>query len=247
VNVTINEPVAVVVEPDFATTPVGGAGEPTITAGDAADGRLVPATFVAVTLHVYVFAVVTPLTVIATAVDPTCVPVFVTPALLDVHVAVKCVIALPPLFTGATYVTTSEPVAAVVEPDFATTPVGAPGAVGTTNEFDGADAGPVPTPFVAVTVQVYVLPEVKPDTTIGLDAPEPEPDTPAFDDVQDTSYCVIGLPPSNGAVNDTEADVGPPVAVTPVGAPGAVGTTNEFEAADAGPVPTAFVAVTVHV
>jgi hypothetical protein len=92
--------------------------------------------------------------VIATAVAPACVPVFVTPLLLDVHVAVNCVIALPPLFAGAAYVTTNEPVVVVVEPDFATTPVGAPGAVGTTNEFDGADAGPVPTLFVAVTVHV---------------------------------------------------------------------------------------------
>ena len=39
------------------------------------------------------------------------------------------------------------------------------GALGVTL-FDGADAGPVPTPFVAVTVNEYTSPFVNPDTTI---------------------------------------------------------------------------------
>ena len=48
-----------------------------------------------------------------------------------------------------------------------------------------------------------------------------------------------------GAVHVTLADAGPNVAVTPVGGPGrAAGMTGE-EAADAGPVPTSLVAVTV--
>jgi len=46
------------------------------------------------------------------------------------------------------------------------------GALGVTL-FDGADAGPVPTPFVAVTVNEYTSPLVNPDTTNGL----PPPDT----------------------------------------------------------------------
>jgi len=46
------------------------------------------------------------------------------------------------------------------------------GALGVTL-FDGADAGPVPTPFVAVTVNEYTSPFVNPDTTNGL----PPPDT----------------------------------------------------------------------
>jgi hypothetical protein len=61
---------------------------------------------------------------------------------------------------------------------------------------------------------------------------------------------VIAEPPVAGALNVTVACALPAVAVTPVGAPGAVtgasGVTL-FEGADAGPVPTAFVAVTVKV
>ena len=51
-----------------------------------------------------------------------------------------------------------------------------------------------------------------------------------------------------GAVHDTVACALPAVAVTPVGAPGtlAVGVTA-FDAADATPVPTEFVARTVNV
>jgi hypothetical protein len=52
VNVTVKEPVAVVVDPDTAFTPVGAAGEPTITGNDAADAAPAPTTFVALTVHV---------------------------------------------------------------------------------------------------------------------------------------------------------------------------------------------------
>ena len=59
----------------------------------------------------------------------------------------------------------------------------------------------------------------------------------------------MGLPPLPGAVQDTVAEPLPAVAVTPVGAPGAVGAAGvtAFDAAEAGPVPTALVAVTVNV
>jgi len=60
-------------------------------------------------------------------------------------------------------------------------------------------------------------------------------------------YEVIALPLLAGAVHDTVAEVLPDVAVTPVGAPGAVAGVTEFDAADALPVPTALVAVTVNV
>jgi hypothetical protein len=36
-----------------------------------------------------------------------------------------------------------------------------------------ADAGPVPAAFVAVTVNVYAVPLVNPDTVTGLPAPDP--------------------------------------------------------------------------
>jgi hypothetical protein len=39
--------------------------------------------------------------------------------------------------------------------------------------FDAALAEPVPVEFVAVTVNVYAVPLVKPDTVIGEDAPVP--------------------------------------------------------------------------
>jgi hypothetical protein len=60
---------------------------------------------------------------------------------------------------------------------------------------------------------------------------------------------VIALPPLEGAVQLTTAEPLPAVAVTPVGAAGAVtavGVTAD-EAAEAAPVPTALVADTVNV
>ena len=72
---------------------------------------------------------------------------------------------------------------------------------------------------------------------------------PAGEDV--TMYEVIALPPSaSGAVQLTVAEALPPVALTSVGAPGAVaGATGVtlLEARDAGLLPTAFVATTVNV
>ena len=60
---------------------------------------------------------------------------------------------------------------------------------------------------------------------------------------------MIGLPPLDaGALKVTVADALPAVALTPVGAPGTVYATGvtALDALDAGPVPTTFVAVTVH-
>ena len=63
-----------------------------------------------------------------------------------------------------------------------------------------------------------------------------------------TVYMVIVEPPSlAGAVNVTVAWAFPAVADTPVGGPGTVEGVTEFEAALAGPVPPALVAVTVKV
>ena len=60
----------------------------------------------------------------------------------------------------------------------------------------------------------------------------------------------MALPPLlDGAVQLTVADPLPAVAVTPVGAPGAVGVfgVTALDGAEAGPVPLALVAVTVKV
>ena len=61
---------------------------------------------------------------------------------------------------------------------------------------------------------------------------------------------MTGLPPLTGAVQATVTVPTPAVAVTAVGAPGTEGAglgVTEFDAAEAGPLPTALVAVTVKV
>jgi hypothetical protein len=57
------------------------------------------------------------------------------------------------------------------------------------------------------------------------------------------------LPPFDGAVQLTIAEALPALAVTPVGAAGALADAGvtEFDAAERGPVPTAFVAETLNV
>lgn len=50
----------------------------------------------------------------------------------------------------------------------AVTEVGAPGTVAGVTEFDAVDETLVPTAFVAVTVNVYAVPFVRPVTVIGL-------------------------------------------------------------------------------
>ncbi len=102
-------------------------------------------------------------------------------------------------------------------------------------------------PFVAVTVHVYDFPFDNPLTTIGDAGPEAARAVPPSDDTHAAAYPVIGLPPSNGATNDT---VNCPLPTPAVGWPGAVGTvlgTTVADAGEAAPVPFAFVAVTVHV
>jgi len=84
--------------------------------------------------------------------------------------------------------------------------------------LEAADAADVPAPDVAVTVKVYAVPEDKPDTVIGLDAPVPVNDPGELV----TVYEVIGSLENEGALNVTLAvvEVGD-VAVPIVGAPGA--------------------------
>ena len=95
-------------------------------------------------------------------------------------------------------------------------------AVGVTG-FDGADDGPVPTEFVAVTVNVYATPLVSPETMTGL--PEPLPVWPPGDAV--TVYELIAAPPFEpGAVKLTVASPSPATADRFVGAPGSVVTVN---------------------
>ena len=148
----------------------------------------------------------------------------------------------PPLLAGAMKETE-----ACALPPVAVTPVGGPGTVAGVTEFDGADAGPVPTEFAAVTVKVYEVPLVSPVTTCVVEVlPALVSTPPAGFEV--TVYPVIAAPPLlAGAVKETVACALPPVAVTPMGAPGTVAGVTEFDGADAGPVPAELLAVTVNV
>ena len=68
-------------------------------------------------------------------------------------------IALPPLLDGADQDTTAE-----LSPNTPDTSVGTPGTVTGTTALDEVDAEPVPTLLVAVTVNVYEVPLVRPVT-----------------------------------------------------------------------------------
>jgi hypothetical protein len=92
--------------------------------------------------------------------------------------------------------------------------------------LDAAEAGEVPTAFVAVTVNVYAVPLVRPVTDVAVAGGVPvtvvdgRAVVPAYGV---TVYDVIGEPPLAGAVHESEAEPFPATAVTPVGAAGAVG------------------------
>jgi len=85
---------------------------------------------------------------------------------------------------------------------------------GVTGE-EAAEAGPVPTALVAVTVNVYGVPLVRPETV--------QERAPLVVQVEEPGelvavYPVIGLPPVlAGAVQETRAEVLPGTAPTPVG------------------------------
>jgi hypothetical protein len=118
---------------------------------------------------------------------------------------------------------------------------------GTTTElgvtlFDGADAGDVPTAFVAVTVKVYGTPFVSPVIAAPVGAGLPVTvlgarGVPPVHGV--TVYDVMVEPPLFGAVHVTLAEAFPAEAVTPVGAAGAFdgGATCTVAAREGTPVP----------
>ena len=147
-------------------------------------------------------------------------------------------IAEPPVEDGAVHDTTDWAFAFAV----ADTEVGAPGAVAGTTAPEAVDGEPVPAAFVAVTVNVYEVPLVRP-VTVQLVVAVVQVNEPG-DEV--TVYPVIAEPPEEAAVHDTVTCVLPELPDTEVGAPGtAVGVTAE-DALEAEPVPRAFVAVTVN-
>ena len=110
-------------------------------------------------------------------------------------------------------------------------------------ELLAADAVLVPAAFVAVTVNVYAIPFVRPRTVIGEDPP-----VAVWPPLEVTVYEVIAEPPLlTGAVNVIVAWPFPTVAVPIVGAPGTVAGVTEFETAEAVLVPAELIAATVNV
>ena len=173
------------------------------------------------------------------------VPVLVTPPLLEVQVAALLVTGLPfaaPAVNETFIGTTGE-----VEPDAALTFVGAAGLSAGAMAFEGPDAGPVPTPLVAVTAHVYVLPRVRPFTTIALTAPLADPVTPPLVEVQVAVKLVIGRPLLVPGVNGTRNPEPDRVTVPTVGALGTVAGMIAFESAELEPVPIELVALTRQV
>jgi len=113
-----------------------------MTEFDAAEGRPVPALFVAVTVKVYAVPLASPVTVIGDA-----GPVAVTPP--GDEVTVYEVIGEPPIDTGAVKVTM-----ACALPPVAVPITGGPAVAAAVTEFEGTEAEPVPAALVAVTVKV---------------------------------------------------------------------------------------------
>ena len=133
----------------------------TLTVPEAAP---VPALLVAVTLQLYSDPLVRLLTVTGLA-----VPVLVTAADVPVtHDAVYLLMVAPPLDAGTVNAT-----AAWAAPAVAAPMVGAPGTVtlATGVTVAALEATLLPALLVAVTLQEYKLPLLRPVTTIGLELP----------------------------------------------------------------------------
>ena len=152
------------------------------------------------------------------------------------------VIALPPLDAGAVQVTTDDALA--TDPE---TPVGASGVVIGVTDADAVEAAEFPAALVAITVNVYAVPLVRPvnvqerDAVLMHDAGA----VTAGDEV--TVYPVIALPPLDaGAVQVTTDDALATDPETPVGASGVVIGVTDEELVENKPVPAAFVAATLN-
>src|SRR2546423_9833317 len=144
---------------------------------------------------------------------------------------------VPPVELGAVHAS-----AIWGSPRVAVRPAGEPGTAGgaTGVAEAGVDGGPVPTAFVALTMNVYSVPLVspvivQPRVVVAQVAP------PGF---AVAVYPVIGLPPvDDGALHARAIWPLPEVAARPVGAPGTVAGVADTSD-DPVPAPTAFVAVT---
>ena len=131
-------------------------------------------------------------------------------------------------------------------PFVAATPVGAPATVDGIALFDASEAEPVPATFVAVTVNEYETPFVKPTTVQNVPRVAVQENPPGF---EVTVYAVINEPPLDaGAVHDTsDCPFAADVAVTAVATPGTPRGIAPSDTRDATDEPDTFVATTVNV
>ena len=215
--------------PGVPGTPDWAAG---VTDADGVDAAEVPPALLAVAVNVYAVPFVRP--------DTTHAP----DAPTIVHVAppgdavTVCDVAGHTSMASATDTLT------------APSPTTAPGAVGTlgfaigVTDADGVDAAEVPPALLAVAVNVYAVPFVRPDTTHAPDAPTIVHVAPPGDAV---TVCDVAGHTSMASATDTLT------APSPTTAPGAVGTlgfaigVTDADGVDAAEVPPAFVAVAVNV
>jgi hypothetical protein len=229
-----------------ATTPVGAPGAAGVVGARGVTGAAAhspePTAFVARTDAVYVVSWSRPVTVQVVVVVVQLAP----PGIVTTEYPVT---GLPPVEAGGDHTTVIDlaPAAAVGE-------AGAPGTVAGVTGADAADATDVPAAFVAVAVNAYEVPSVRPVIVhVVVGAATVQPAGPAGATV--TEYEVTALPLSAAdAVHDTtavpEPTAAPPdrpaTAVTDVGsAGGAIGAAGLL-GDDATDVPTAFVAVAVN-
>ena len=109
-------------------------------------------------------------------------------------------IAAPPVEPGAVQETTDWPFAF----DVALTDVGAPGTVEGVAEAEAVEAEPVPDAFVAVTVNVYAVPLVRPVIVHGFTNRHDTGVCAVVEMNGVTAYPVIAAPPVlPGAVHET--------------------------------------------
>ena len=140
--------------PAVAVTVVGAlAADCGVTAEEEADATESPISLVATTLNVYEVPLVKPLT---THEEAFAAALHVNPPGKDI--TVKPVSAAPPLFTGAVNETVAAP-AVVTDAD---TDVGAFGTVAGVTAVDAVDKSEVSEALVAVALNVYAEPFVKP-------------------------------------------------------------------------------------
>ena len=203
-----------------------------VTALDDTDDEDVPPAFDAVALNVYDVPYVKPVTVQSPD-EPTTVHVREP----GVEVT-RYEVGVPP-----------EPAATVTTADASLiSAVGAGGVPGIAGcgvtESDAAEAAEVPPPFVAVALNVYDVPLVKP-VTVQL------PEAPVTVHVKDPGVEVTrydaGVPPVPAATVTT-AEETPASAVGVRGVPGTIGCgVTAFDATEAADVPPPFVAVALNV